>query len=54
MHGASAGSLRLESYGLGLYWTRLKQTNWYWDNVLMGNYYTGRSRSDRGLSLIHI
>lgn len=49
VHGASAGSLRLESYGLGLYWTRLKQTNWYWDNVLMGNYYTGRSRSDRGV-----
>lgn len=49
VHGDSAGSLRVESYGLGLYWTRLKETRWYWDNVLMGNYYTGRSRSDRGV-----
>ncbi|WP_439811637.1 BB0821 family autotransporter [Bordetella bronchiseptica] len=49
-HGKQAGKLRVEAYGLGLYWTRLKQTNWYWDNVLMGNYYTGRSRSDRGVA----
>jgi outer membrane autotransporter protein len=48
-HGNSAGSLRLNAYGLGLYWTRLKRTDWYWDNVLMANYYDGRSRSDRGV-----
>lgn len=48
--GNSAGSLRMNASGLGLYWTRLKRMDWYWDNVLMANYYDGRSRSDRGIS----
>lgn len=50
IEGNSAGSLRMNAYGLGLYWSRLKRTDWYWDNVLMANYFDGRSRSDRGVS----
>ncbi|MFC7398149.1 autotransporter outer membrane beta-barrel domain-containing protein [Chelatococcus sp. GCM10030263] len=51
--GGPAGTLSLEGYSLGLYWTHYGPTGWYLDAVVQGNWYadvTARSVLGQGLS----
>jgi outer membrane autotransporter protein len=56
---AKAGTLSVESYGIGGYWTHQSSSGWYTDTVLMGNSMTidpsaqdGDSASTHGYALV--
>ncbi|MCX2898153.1 autotransporter outer membrane beta-barrel domain-containing protein [Pseudomonas mandelii] len=46
-----AGKIELRGDHVGLYWTLVDPTGWYFDNVIMATRFDGDNRSERGLKL---
>lgn len=45
------GKIDTDTHSAGAYWTRVGPTNWYLDAVIMGSWFSGTARSDRGVGI---
>lgn len=45
------GKIDTDTHSAGAYWTHIGPTNWYLDAVVMGSWFSGTARSDRGVGI---
>ena len=45
------GKIDTDTHSAGAYWTHIGPTNWYVDAVIMGSWFDGTTRSDRGIGI---